>query len=111
MAPNSGRNNKLNAIAFRLGTMSARHWVSRDEVARQLFEAAVACGLVNDDAAAAARATIKSGLNKGELSPHPNLEASAVKAAVAEPPPAITEPLPFADMSSLSHRRSRDKWQ
>ena len=61
MAPNSGRNDKLNKMAFRLGTMVARGWIGRAEVEDRLLAAATACGLVNDDGERAARATLKSG--------------------------------------------------
>jgi hypothetical protein len=74
MVPNSGRNTKLNALAFRLGTMAARDWVSRDEVTSALFEAAIACRLVADDGEAGVRATIESGLSSGERTPHPDLD-------------------------------------
>ena len=49
MAPNSGRNDKLNKVAFRLGTMVARGWVGRADVEDKLLAAATACGLVDDD--------------------------------------------------------------
>jgi hypothetical protein len=74
-----GRNSKLNALAFRLGTMSARGWINRDEVIDRLFEAAVACRLVADDGEAVARATIRSGLDSGELEPHPDLGGVSVE--------------------------------
>src|SRR5215211_4372485 len=98
MAPNSGRNNKLNALAYRLGTMSGRHWISGDEVSRQLFDAAAKCALVAEDGAASVRATIKSGLKKGEQSPHPDLanDTIDVKAAVVEPPRPDGFPFEYA---------------
>ena len=74
MAPNSGRNDKLNKVAFRLGTMVARGWIGRGEVEDRLLVAAAACGLVNDDGERAARATLKSGLDSGVQVPHPDLE-------------------------------------
>ena len=91
-AQSGERNNKLNALAFRMGTMSARHWISRDEINRELFAAAVACGLVADDGAAATRSTLASGLGNGEQMPHPDL-TDEVQAA------DIAEPLAFIDMS------------
>jgi RecA-family ATPase len=89
--PQGERNNELNASAFRLGTMSARGWIGRDEVERGLFAAAITCGLVAEDGEAAVRATIASGIGSGELIPHADLDAAA-----AETPPP---PLQFADIS------------
>ena len=74
MAPNSGRNDKLNKVAFRLGTMIARDWIGRAEVEDKLLAAAIGCGLVDDDGERAARATLKSGLDSGIQQPHPNLD-------------------------------------
>jgi RecA-family ATPase len=96
MAPDSGRNNKLNALAFRSGTMSARSWISRGEAVDRLFGAAVACRLVADDGEAATRATLESGLGKGECTPHPDLTAETLSSQQAY---NSDEPLPFLDMS------------
>jgi hypothetical protein len=88
MAPNSGRNDKLNALAFRLGRMCTRQWIERDRVSARLYEAAAACLLVNDDGEAATRATINSGLGKGEQEPHPDLgEAKQESDSSAGEPP------------------------
>ena len=84
MAPDSGRNDKLNALAFRLGTMSARGWISRGEVVDRLLAAAIACRLVADDGEAATRATLESGLGNGECTPHPDLTAETLSPQQAE---------------------------
>jgi hypothetical protein len=89
MAPDSGRNDKLNAVAFRLGTMCARGWISRDEIESRLFAAAVACRLVADDGEAATRATLVSGLRGGELRPHPDLIDEAASAPSSNPAPTV----------------------
>jgi AAA domain/Bifunctional DNA primase/polymerase, N-terminal len=89
MAPDSGRNDKLNAVAFRLGTMCARGWISRDEVESRLFAAAVACRLVADDGEAATRATLASGLGGGELKPHPDLTDETASAPSSNPAPTV----------------------
>jgi hypothetical protein len=86
------RNNKLNALAFRMGTMSARRWINRDEIKRELFAAAVACGLVADDGESTTRATLASGLGDGERMPHPDLTDEVAAAD-------IVEPLAFIDMT------------
>ena len=96
MAPDSGRNDKLNALAFRLGTVSARGWISRGEVVDRLFAAAVACRLVADDGDAATRATLESGLGNGECTPHPDLTVETLSSQQAD---NADEPLPFLDMS------------
>ena len=72
-AASGGRNDILNKKAFRLGTMTARGWITRAEVADALFSAADACGLNNDDGEESTRKTIESGLNGGEKVPHPDL--------------------------------------
>ena len=74
MAPNSGRNDKLNKVAFRLGTMVARNWINRDEVEARLVVVATMCQLVVDDGERACRATLASGLDAGQQSPHPDLD-------------------------------------
>ena len=89
MAPDSGRNDKLNALAFRLGTMCARGWISRDEVESRLFAAAVVCRLVADDGEAATRATLVSGLGGGELRPHPDLTDETASAPSSNPAPTV----------------------
>ena len=67
------RNNTLNAIAYRLGRMVARGWLSEFEVARRLEQAYERNGLLRSDGAKQVRATIRSGLSKGRLDPHPDL--------------------------------------
>jgi RecA-family ATPase len=94
MPQHSGRNNKLNALAYRLGTMVVRQWISRDEVSGRLSQAAAACLLVNDDGEAATRTTLESGLRSGEQMPHPDLEDKT------QPnDSSADDPLPFIDMS------------
>jgi RecA-family ATPase len=91
-AQSGERNNKLNTLAFRLGTMSARQWIGRHEINSELFAAAVACGLVADDGEGTTRATLASGLGDGERVPHPDLTDEVQAADVAEP-------LAFIDMT------------
>ncbi len=67
-----GRNNKLNKSAFRLGTMVACGWISRDVVRAELVAACRSNGLFGDGPAAV-HATITSGLKAGLKHPHPNL--------------------------------------
>ena len=94
MTPNSGRNNTLNAVAFRLGRMAARGWLGHDEIEAEMLSAAAKCGLVADEGEAAARATIASGLVHGERTPHPNLADET-----STEPDDVVEPLCFIDMT------------
>src|SRR5262249_49084338 len=73
------RNEKLNKSAFRIGTMTIRGWVSKDEAYRSLLNAAHACGCVADDGEVAALKTLESGLDAGEQIPHPALGATAAE--------------------------------
>ena len=79
MPPNSGRNDKLNKVAFRLGTMVARGWIDRAEVEDKLLVAATGCGLIADDGERATQATLNSGLGDGMKAPHPDLDERKVK--------------------------------
>jgi hypothetical protein len=63
------RNNKLNAVAFRLGKMIARGWINRGEVETTLHAAASACGLTDGEIVS----TIGSGIAAGIANPHPDL--------------------------------------
>ena len=65
----SGRNQQLNASAFSLGRLIGAGVLGRREVEQRLLGAAEACGYVAKDGVAAARSTIKSGLDRGEQSP------------------------------------------
>jgi putative DNA primase/helicase len=80
-----GRNDKLNALAFRLGTMTARGWIGRDNVTARLMDAAKACGLVAEDGESSALKTLSSGLDAGEKSPHPDLQSNAGTEAWRQP--------------------------
>ncbi len=64
-----GRNEQANRSAFNMGQFVGAGHLDRIDVERRLFDAAVANGYVGKDGAPAARATIKSGLDKGEREP------------------------------------------
>jgi len=70
MPPNSGRNIELNNAAMRMGHMIAAGWIGRATVEGRLFDAAMACGLVQEDGKPAVLATMNSGLVAGEKEPH-----------------------------------------
>jgi hypothetical protein len=67
------RNEKLNALAFRLGRMIARGGLSRTAVEGALLGAMFANGAVDDDGLETAKATLKSGIDAGIAEPHPDL--------------------------------------
>ena len=64
-----GRNQQLNRSAFSIGQLVGSGWIERSDAERRLMAAAEASGYVGKDGVAAARATIKSGLDKGEQEP------------------------------------------
>ena len=68
------RNNALNGIAYRLGRLVARGWLSASEVESTLVDACSANGLLRDDGIKQVRATIRSGLTAGKRKPHEDLE-------------------------------------
>ena len=84
-APKGERNDSLYKKAFRLGTMSARGWISPAEVFDALFAAAASCGLNADDGEEATRKTLKSGLDDGMKCPHLDLDADQQE-TYTEPP-------------------------
>ena len=95
----NSRNDKLNALAFRLGRMVARGWTRRADVEQALLKAMHDNASVADDGIKAAEATLRSGLDAGEKDPHPDLpeeeegESKADSAAENEParPYTLTE--------------------
>jgi AAA domain len=77
MAPETGRNERLNIAALKLGTMVSTGWIGEATVSGRLFDACVANALVRDTGAKAVNATIQSGLKAGLAQPHaalPNRE-------------------------------------
>ena len=88
-APKGERNDTLYKKAFRLGTMSARGWISPAEVFDALFAAAASCGLNADDGEEPTRKTLKSGVDDGMKCPHPDLEADQQE-TYTEPPTGIS---------------------
>jgi AAA domain/Bifunctional DNA primase/polymerase, N-terminal len=72
-ATSGGRNITLNNCAMRIGHMIGAGWIARHVVEQRLFEAAQACGLLDEDGFYSVKATIKSGIDAGEKEPHPPL--------------------------------------
>jgi hypothetical protein len=69
-ATTAGRNQALNDTARRLGQFIGAGRLDRSEVEDALWRAAAANGYVAKDGEAAARATLKSGLDAGEREPN-----------------------------------------
>jgi hypothetical protein len=69
---NAGRNDQMNRAAYALGQFVGADRLDRWEVERRLFDAAQANGYVAKDGAEQARATIRSGIEKGRLEPRFN---------------------------------------
>ena len=69
-----GRNELLNALAYRLGRMIARGWLYRADVEADLAGAMHTNGYVADKGIRAVEATLRSGLDAGTQKPHPDLE-------------------------------------
>ena len=65
----SGRNNQLNDTSFAIGQFVPIGAISKSEAEHRLFGAATASGYVDKDGGAAARATIRSGLEAGMRQP------------------------------------------
>jgi hypothetical protein len=69
MAKNSGRNNTLNAVAFKLGRMAARGWLTEAETLATLWDACMANGLVKEDGRRQCLATFNNGFGDGMRNP------------------------------------------
>jgi hypothetical protein len=76
-APKGERNQRLNAMAFRLATMAARSWLGETDILRELVSASIACGLASDDGLKAIEDTIRSGIKAGLQRPHIDLPKRA----------------------------------
>jgi len=80
------RNDTLNRAAYSLGQLVAAGYLTRAEVEAELFAAAEACGLVDDDGDRAAWSTIRSGLDDGAT--NPRYKPTSPPAVAAQAPTA-----------------------
>jgi len=90
-AQEGDRNNRLNAIAFRLGRLAARGWLTESEIRPALWNACLRNKLVDDDPRAVEN-TISSGLEAGMLDPHPDLPNRVPPPQPAAAPPDPVQP-------------------
>lgn len=84
------RNNQLNRSAFALGQFVGAHFLGRREAERALERAARDCGMTGQDGI---EATIKSGLDDGELNPReiPEDEPAPLPRITVTPAPQAAE--------------------
>jgi hypothetical protein len=71
------RNTKLNALAFKMGRLIVRGWITCDQVEHFLLKACKENGLLADDGEAQCRATIASGISAGMKRPYHDIEGAA----------------------------------
>jgi hypothetical protein len=84
MPKDSGRNHALNRAAFNMFQLVASGDLNEGLVREKLFAAATACGLVDEDGAAQALATIKSGARAGR-----DQRRGSKDAEQEDPPPIL----------------------
>jgi hypothetical protein len=96
-APGS-RNEKLNALAYRLGRMIARGWLHRERVEANLAGAMHSNGYAGEEGIRAIEATLRSGLDAGIEDPFPDLPADD---AVANPEPAPAPEYPACSLDDV----------
>lgn len=71
----SGRNGRLNVAAYKLGQLVSARCLEREAVERRLYEAAISNGYVAKNGDRQTRATIRSGIERGEFEPRANVSA------------------------------------
>jgi len=86
MAKDSGRNNALNRAAFNMFQLIKSGDLNENMVRTELFAAATACGLVDEDGATQVLATIESGARAGHARPR---TGEHVQAEQEDPPPTL----------------------
>lgn len=90
----AGRNENLNRSAFALGQFVGADRLARTEVEEALYAASESNGYISEHGPSAARATIRSGIEKGILNPRENETAGRPQAAPAEQREASATGLP-----------------
>jgi hypothetical protein len=88
-----GRNDKLNAVAFRMGTMIAREWIDDKAVVDALIEACDRNKYLREHGYRGTMKTIESGIEAGKKEPHQDLP---------DREPSADSPTPLSGLSGLS---------
>jgi hypothetical protein len=88
------RNGALNTASFNLFQIVAGGALDEDDVRNELYTAAVACGLVDDDGEATVWATIESGAKAGRQQPRYRSGNGSQAAVVPAPAPSSATPPP-----------------
>jgi hypothetical protein len=119
-APAGTRNPQLNTSSLKLGRLVAGGYATEDDVRQALMEAAVKCGLVQDDGLPSVMRTVNSGLRAGlhtaprdagpameaPAGPAPLTDVTHLLAPAGHPAPAeqhavvTAEPAPQVDVST-----------
>jgi hypothetical protein len=96
--PTGKRNETLNAVAFRLGTMIERGWIDEKTVSEALLDACAANNYLREHGHRATMKTIESGIEAGRKEPYPDLSD---REPSGDSGPALS------DLSGLSGNQSR----
>jgi hypothetical protein len=64
------RDHLLNVLAYKMGRLIARGWITRERVESYLLKSCEACGLLTDDGLQQCRDTIDSGIRAGMKMPY-----------------------------------------
>src|SRR6516225_8442083 len=94
-APNGKRNETLNAVAFRMGKLTARGWIDEQTVTDALLGACDANKYLREHGHRATMKTIESGIEAGKKEPHPDLPDR-------DDPASGGDSTPASDLSDLS---------
>ena len=96
MAPETGRNDKLNKSSFKLGQMASCGWIGEATVRGRFFDACVSNGYVASDGREAFERTFHSGFDDGLKEPFADLKdrEEQAKPAGNEPAPKPSEGVP-----------------
>ena len=97
-APNGKRNETLNAVAFRMGKLTARGWIDEQTVTDALLGACDANKYLREHGHRATMKTIESGIEAGKKEPHPDLPDRDDPASGGDSTPASD----LSDLSDLS---------
>jgi Family of unknown function (DUF5906)/Bifunctional DNA primase/polymerase, N-terminal len=100
-----GRNDRLNALGFRLGTMVSRGWIARDDVFGSLKKAALKCGLSEPEI----HRTLNSALDAGAKEPHRDIDDRA-PGGTANDGVSIDDFFAYMPMHSYIYAPSREMW-